>query len=156
MCYCSYKSKNLLKPFCNLAACLNYVWKYGGFFFFLGGRKKLNEIFEIFLKKWLHQMQKTFHQKKTHQLPSPIPQCIKFEIMEFWIWRIFWFLKSSPQENEDQVGTGWHVMQLSGKQMQCTIVALVALMLGNYIIYRNVEIFKYIYFIIEKKFVKEK
>jgi hypothetical protein len=47
-------------------------------------------------------------------------------------------------------------MQLSGKQMQCTIVALVALMLGNYIIYRNVEIFKYIYIIIEKKFVKEK
>jgi len=47
-------------------------------------------------------------------------------------------------------------MQLSGKQMQCTIVALVALMLGNYIICRNVEIFKYIFFIIEKKFVKEK
>jgi hypothetical protein len=59
----------------------------------------------------------------------------------------------SPQENEEQVGTGWHVMQLSGKQIQCTIVAW---LLGNYIICRNVEIFKYIYFIKEKKLVKEK
>jgi hypothetical protein len=33
------------------------------------------------------------------------------------------FFNPLPKKNEDQVGTGWYVMQLSGKQMQCTIVA---------------------------------
>ncbi len=67
--------------------------------------------------------QKKKKKKKNSPAPSPSHNVSSLKSWSFEFEEYSDFFNPLPKKNEDQVGTGWYVMQLSGKQMQCTIVA---------------------------------